>query len=136
MAFMWLLVAVAIGLVLSFGAPDDGRLPLMWMYGIAGLVGFLAQIVVGMQGRLLPLYAWYRAYAAIGAPPPRAANALPSARWTRSILLCWAIAVPLLMWGLPRAHLLVIRAGALVLLAGVGLGGAYVVDLMRRAQGS
>ena len=30
------------------------------IYGTAGLLGFLAQIVVGIQGRLLPLHGWYR----------------------------------------------------------------------------
>ena len=35
-------------------------------YGVFGLVGFLAQIVVGMEGRLLPIFAWYWAYANTG----------------------------------------------------------------------
>lgn len=132
-AFIWLLVAVASGLVLSFDAPDGYRLPLMWTYGITGLVGFLAQMVAGMQGRLVPLYAWYRAYARSGAPPSRAAHALPSAAFARSIFLCWAVGVPLLVWGLPRADHVAIRAGAACLLAGVGLGGAYTMYMIRKA---
>ena len=134
MAFAWLLVAVVIGLVLSIQAPAENRLPLMWLYGVAGLVGFLAQMVAGMQGRLVPLYAWYRAYAGAGAPPSRAANALPSARFARSIFLCWAAAVPLLAWGLSRADQFAIRTGAGLLLVGVGLGGAYVLHMMRLAR--
>ena len=63
MAFAWLLIAVAIGLALTLGAPDGDVLRLMWIYGVAGLVGFLAQMVAGVQGRLVPLYAWYRASA-------------------------------------------------------------------------
>jgi hypothetical protein len=133
MAMAWLVTAVAIGLVLSVGAGDESRLPLMWLYGVAGLVGFLAQMVAGMQGRLVPLYAWYRAYAAIGRVPARAANALPSARFARSIFLCWAAGVPLLAWGLPFQDLTAIRAGSVVLLAGLGLGAAYVVVMLRRA---
>ncbi|HEX6164945.1 MAG TPA: hypothetical protein VFZ31_16375 [Vicinamibacterales bacterium] len=134
MAFGCLVVTVAAGLVLSFGASADRRLSLMWIYGIAGLIGFLAQMVAGMQGRLVPLYAWYRAYAAIGAPPLRPANALPSPFFARSIFLCWAAAVPLLLWGLPFANQFVIRTGALCLLAGVTLGASYVRHLLREAR--
>lgn len=136
LALAWLLVAVASGIVLSFGAPESYRLPLMWTYGVTGLVGFQAQMVAGMQGRLVPLYAWYRAYAATGAPPARAAHALPSAAFARSIVLCWAIALPLLVWGLPTADRLAIRAGAMVLLAGVGLGATYLLAMVRRVTSS
>jgi hypothetical protein len=134
MAFAWLLIALAIGLALSVGAPDDDRLPLMWIYGVAGLVGFLAQMVAGMQGRLVPLYAWYRAYAIAGAPPSRSANSLPSARFARLIFLCWAAALPLLAWGLARADQFAIRWGAVVLLAGLGLGVTYMMSMLRAAR--
>jgi hypothetical protein len=133
LAFSWLLIALAIGLALSIGVPDEYRLPLMWIYGAAGLVGFLAQMVAGMQGRLVPLYAWYRAYAVTGAPPSRAANALPSAPFARAIFLCWAAALPLLAWGLARADHFAIRWGAVVLLAGLGLGVAYMMSMLRAA---
>ncbi len=133
MAFGWLLVAIGTGVTLSIGASEDYRLSLMWTYGGAGLIGFLAQMVAGMQGRLVPLYAWYRAYAVKGAPPSRAANALPSMAFARSIFLCWAAAVPLLLWGLPLANHLAIRSGALSLLAGVCVGVTYLLYLMRRA---
>lgn len=134
MALAWLIAALSSGVVLSFGAAGEYRLPLMWIYGVAGLVGFLAQMVAGMQGRLVPLYAWYRACAAIGAPPSRAANALPSAPFARAIFLCWAAAIPALVWGLPRADQVAIRAGAVFLLAGVGLGGTYLIVMVRRAR--
>lgn len=134
MAFAWLLVAVAIGAMLAIGVSDDNRLSLMWLYGTAGLVGFLAQMVVGMQGRLVPLYAWYRAYARSGSPPARGANSLPAAGFARAIFTCWAIGVPLVAWGLQAAHQDVIRAGAVMLLIGVALGGSYVIYMMRRAH--
>ena len=133
-AFAWLLVALATGLVLSIQAPDDYRIQVMWIYGVAGLVGFLAQMVAGMQGRLVPLYAWYRAYASTGAPPFRAANTLPSERFARAIFLSWATAVPLLAWGLAGAEQSAIRTGAALLLLGVGVGGAYLIYLLRQAR--
>jgi hypothetical protein len=132
-ALAWLLGTVAIGLVLSIREPDEHRLSLMWVYGVSGLVGFLAQMVAGMQGRLVPLYAWYRAYAATGSPPPRAANALPSTAYARPIFLCWAAAVPLLAWGLSQADQHAIRAGAVLLLAGLGLGATYMIHVVRSA---
>jgi hypothetical protein len=135
-ALGWLLVAAACGLVLATVAPGEHRLTLMWVYGVAGLLGFLGQMVAGMQGRLVPLYAWYRAYARTGAPPLRAANALPSAPFARLIFVCWTIGVPLLTWGLASAHLIAIRSGAAVLLAGIITGALYVIYLLRAAAAS
>lgn len=135
-AFAWLLIAIASGLVLSVGAPDERRLQLMWLYGGAGLLGFLAQMVAGMQGRLVPLYAWYRAYAATGAPPSRAAHDLVSASFARLICLSWAAGVPALAFGFCQTDHRAIRIGALFLLAGVALGGAYVAYMILRARGA
>jgi hypothetical protein len=133
-ALLWLFAATGLGLALSLGVPPAHRLTLMWIYGTAGLIGFLAQIVVGMQGRLVPLYAWYRAMAAKGSPPDRAANALPSAAFARPIFIAWTLGVPLLAWGLAFESRPAIRMAALLLLAGVCLGAAYQVHLVRCAR--
>jgi predicted membrane-bound mannosyltransferase len=53
---MWLVIA----------DPSSATLRVAMAYGVFGLVGFLAQIVVGMEGRLLPIFAWYWAYAHTG----------------------------------------------------------------------
>lgn len=135
MALLWLLTATGLGIALSIGVPAGRRLTLMWIYGVAGLVGFLAQIVVGMQGRLVPLYAWYRAYDAKGAPPDRAANALPSTSFARPIFMAWTSGVPLLAWGLAFESRLAIRTAALLLLAGVSLGAVYQIHMLRAAHG-
>jgi hypothetical protein len=133
-SFVWLLVAAGLGVALSVGVPDEQRLTTMWIYGVAGLVGFLAQIVAGMQGRLVPLYAWYRAFAARGAPPDRAANALPSSAFAGTIFACWTLGVPLLAWGLPTQNHALIRLAALSLSAGVGIGAAYLLHILRAAH--
>lgn len=132
-AFVWLLVAAGLGVALAFGVAGEHRLQVMWIYGTAGLVGFLAQIVTGMQGRIVPLYAWYRAFAAKGGPPERGANALPSAAFAGPIFASWLLGVPLLAWGLPTGRHLAIRVAALCLLGGVVLGGAYLGHMLRRA---
>jgi hypothetical protein len=122
-------------MTLSIGVRDDARAPLAWTYGVAGLVGFLAQVVVGIQGRLVPLYAWYRALAARdGAPPARGANELPSAAFARLIFLTWTAGVPLLAWGLAAERHAIIRISASLLLAGVVTGAAYFIHILRAAH--
>lgn len=131
-ALLWLLVATGFGLALSFGVRGTWSIRVIWIYGVAGLVGFLAQIVVGIQGRIVPLYAWYRAFARNGgAPPPRGANKLPSARFAKAILLCWTPAVPLLSVGLTFENRPCIAVSAALLLCGVCVSATYLVYLVR-----
>jgi hypothetical protein len=134
-ALLWLAVATALGLMLGVGVPETRRVTWTWYYGTAGLLGFLAQMVVGIQGRLVPMYAWYRARAARdGMAPPRAAHALPSAAFARAIFFAWAAGVPLLAWGLAHQHRAAIAAAATVLLCGVLLGGMYLTVMLHRAS--
>jgi hypothetical protein len=95
----------------------------------------VAQIVVGIQGRLVPLYAYYRAMAARrGRPPERAANQLPSAAFARPIFLAWTAGVPWLAWGLAGGHAESVAGASVVLLIGVAIGGLYQVYLLRTAR--
>lgn len=134
-AIGWLLVAAALGVALTLLPSAPGHTSVAWVYGVAGLVGFIAQIVVGIQGRLVPMYAYYRAMAARGdRPPTRGANDLPTARFALPLFLLWSIGVPLLAWGLAAGAVLQIRVSAMVLLGGVLVGGAYLAYLMRTAR--
>ncbi|HEY8550270.1 MAG TPA: hypothetical protein VIL35_09965 [Vicinamibacterales bacterium] len=134
-ALLWLLAAVSIGCLLSIGIPSQRQAGLAWIYGVAGLVGFMVQIVIGMQGRLVPLYAWYRQFAALGGQPPdRAANGLPSAAFARAIYIPWALGVPLLAWGLAAGHHLLIRGAAAILSAGLAIAWCYIVYLLRKVR--
>ena len=130
-ALLWLVVATGLGLALSFGVPGEWSIRMIWLYGVAGLVGFLAQIVVGMQGRLVPLYAWYRAFAREGAAPPRGANVLPSASYARAIFLAWAPGVPMLAAGLAFEIPSWIAISAALLLGGACISAAYLAYLVR-----
>jgi hypothetical protein len=133
-AIGWLFVATGLGATLTFTSAGD-HLGIAWVYGVAGLVGFISQIVVGIQGRLVPMYAYYRAMAALGGKPPaRAANQLPTATFARPIFLLWTIGVPWLAWGLAAGDTLSIRLSALVLLVGVIVGGMYLAHLLREAS--
>ncbi len=134
-ALLWLGVAIVIGLILTMRPMSPSTIPLMWVYGTAGLVGFLTQIVVGMQGRLVPMYLWYRAWARRPGPPPAvAANALPSAAWARPLFFIWLVGVPTLVWGLAFHNLAAIQLGAALLLCGVATNVAYLVSMMRRLR--
>lgn len=132
-AIAWLFVTAGLGIALTLPSPD-ARIGMVWVYGVAGLVGFMSQVVVGIQGRLVPMYAYYRAMAALGGmPPARAANHLPAAMFARPIFLLWTIGVPWLAWGMATGQAISIRLASLVLLAGVLAGGAYLAYLMRAA---
>ena len=58
LAVVYLVVASVLGCWLAFGEPP---IAVTWAYGAAGILGFVAQMVSGIQGRLMPLFAWYRA---------------------------------------------------------------------------
>jgi hypothetical protein len=134
-ALVWLLIAAVLGMAIAIVPAGEHQIRLAWLYGVAGLVGFISQIVVGIQGRLVPLYAYYRAMSARGGKSPaRAANDLPSASFARGIFLLWTTGVPWLAWGLATTSAVAIRLSSLVLLAGVLMGAGYGHYLMKRAQ--
>lgn len=121
-AFGWLLLTTALGVLLVTGREEPWPPALGWTYGTLGLVGFLSQIVVGIQGRLLPLHGWYRAFEARGMqPPPRSAHTLASPVVAKWIFLTWAAAVPTLTGGLAAGSAWLTAAGSALLLAGVSL---------------
>lgn len=136
-ALFWMVVAAVLGVALSIGVRSEWTVPLMWTYGVAGLIGFLAQIVTGIQGRLVPLYAWYRAFTlGGGAPPARGANELPSARFAAIIFGGWTMGVPFLAWGLAGQHRIAIAGASWVLAASVVVGGVYIAWMVRQAVGA
>lgn len=134
-ALMWLMVALGSGLVLTMTAYGASHTAFAWVYGVAGLVGFLSQMVSGVQGRIVPWYAWYRAQAVLaGQTPAIAANALPSAAHARATFAGWTIGVPALAAGLAGDHQALIRLGAAALLVGVLTGWLHMRHMLRRAR--
>ncbi len=132
---VWLGVAAITGLWLAIAPASESTVPLMWVYGVAGLVGGLGQMVAGMAGRVIPLHAWYAAWAAHPGPPPQvAANALPSARWAFAVFVLWQVAVPLLAYGVMTHQPAITSAGAGLLCLGVCAGGGYLIWMWRRAM--
>jgi hypothetical protein len=71
-ALVWLAVSTASGVWLALAPASDASLAVAMAYGVLALVGFLAQMVVGVAARLVPLYAWLWGFAD---RPPRAIEA-------------------------------------------------------------
>lgn len=136
-ALLWLLIAAVAGPLLSFGGAGEWRVSVGWWYGVAGLIGFLAQVIAGMQGRLVPMYAWYGAFEAGGHTPPAVAvHALASHRLARWIFIVWTAGVPLLALGLATAWTAVIAAASVTMLAGVLLNGWQLAGTWVRSRSS
>lgn len=118
-----LAAAVVVGLILSAAPMSVWTLPAAAAYGVLGLLGFLSQMVVAVQVRLIPMYAWYWSFARSGGlvvpqPPLKARDAL-----LQSVVLAgWVVAIPSLAAGVLRMSALLIAAGAWALLAAVVIG--------------
>src|SRR5436305_1674234 len=71
-ALVWLAAAAVLGLALAFTPPAEWKLGAAMAYGVFALVGFLAQMIVGVNARLLPIFAWLASYGGrlLDAPPP------------------------------------------------------------------
>jgi hypothetical protein len=135
-----LLVACVLGVYLLFAPPSDLGLRVAPAYGVFGLVGFLAQMVVAMEARLLPVFAWYRGLAASGfhrpVTPP---YAMRNRSRQRIVFLAWLFGVPTLAVGLFLDRVPMVAVGAWALFAGVSLSAVdnarivwHVVPMRRR----
>ncbi len=126
-AFMWLLITAVLGIVLTMHVMS---IALQWTYGVAGLVGFLSQVVIGIQGRVLPLHGWYRMFQASGLKPPeRSAHALGSPALAKATLLTWSIGVPFLALGLASATPALTAGASALLMCGVVLNAAQGIRI-------
>jgi hypothetical protein len=133
-AFICLAIACALGVWLTIAPLSPATLRIAAAYGVFGLVGFLAQMVVGMEGRLLPLFAWYWAYANTGYKGP-----VPSPHeitWRTGqelVFVLWLIGVPALAAGLAFDAVPFVRGAAWSLLAATLLESVNVARILRQA---
>ncbi len=131
-ALGYLLLCVGIGLALAFAAELDLRL--VMAYGVFGLLGFLGQIILGIEMRLLPMFAWLEAYARGGftdVPPPP--HAFPARPLQGLSFLLWTLGVPALAAGLAFDRLPWVEAGAWALFAGTLCAGVNSARVLARA---
>lgn len=137
-AFAYLAVAVVIGAALAIVPRSDLSLRLAFAYGVCGLLGFLAQLVLGVEARIVPMAAWLQAFADGGydSLPPSLHTAAPRSLSAASFLL-WTAGVPGLAFGLALDRPRLASVGALIMAAAVvGVGASAVVALRRIASGA
>lgn len=116
-ALLYLAVAVALGLTLLAIPASETSIRLAFAYGVAFLLGFLGQIIVGVGNRLLPMVAWTHALVASGFTPPEVGmHRVVDRRLQGATLLGWSAGVPALGAGLALGRTPAIRIGAALLL--------------------
>jgi putative flippase GtrA len=136
-ALGYLVLSAVLGLVLAFSPSSEEALRLTLLYGVTGLVGFLAQVVVGVQARLVPLFGWLWGFADAAYerfPPPM--HGLVDRRLQAPALALWLAGVPLLGAGFHGDRTSLVAAGGWTLLAAVALGAAQNALVLRRAWDS
>ena len=136
-AFLSLVVASALGMWLSIAPASDTMLRLAMVYGVFGLVGFLGQMVVAMGGRLLPLFAWYWAFAntRFKGPVP-SPHEMPWRTGQYAVFALWVTAVPALAFGLATDAVSVVRAAGAMLFVATLADSAIAALILRHAYSS
>ena len=133
-SFASLGIASVLGVSLTFLATSSATLRIAMAYGVFGLVGFLAQMVVGMEGRLLPIHAWYWAYANTGYKGPvPSQNKMPWRPGQMLVFMLWLFGVPTLAGGLAFDAIPLVTAGAWCLFAATLINAAIVARILRYA---
>ena len=126
------MVASALGCWLAFGEPP---IAVTWAYGATGILGFVAQMVAGIQGRLVPLFAWYRALERRdGDLPGQSVHRLIAPPLALSVFLAWLVGLPILTVGLMNEHHGSIATGSAALLCATFLSAAHGAVIIRRTR--
>ena len=117
-----LAAAVAIGLTLLVAPPSVRMLHAAAAYGVLGLVGFLAQMVVAMEARLLPMATWFWMYADSGYQEPPPSPHVMRDRVLQAIVFgAWCVGVPSLAAGMYLESATWVALGGWTLFAGVAI---------------
>jgi hypothetical protein len=133
-----LILASAVGIALLLRPASALTLHAAAVYGVLGLIGFLAQMVVAMETRLIPMVTWFWTYAASGyrAAPP-SPHAMRQRRLQAIVFAGWTIGVPVLACGMFLESGLLVRVGTSALFIAVVLAAAdhaLVIRTIRAAR--
>jgi hypothetical protein len=136
-AGLCLAAAASIGLALLVLPQSPRTLHAAAAYGVFGLLGFLAQMVVAMEARILPMVTWFWAYARSGyRVPPRSPHVMRDRSLQAIVFMAWTIAVPALAAGMAFEAAPLVAVGASALFVGVAIGAvdnAFVIAHAMRA---
>lgn len=135
-AFLYLVVAMGLGLALLWAPLGAHRPAVVTAYGVVGLIGFLSQMVAGVSVRLLPLFAWLRQFAASGfAELPPSPHAIVNRPLHHLAFWAWTAGTPLLAVGMALAGATLTRLGGILLAAAVSGGLIQLLLLLRPHPG-
>jgi hypothetical protein len=122
-AGLCLAAATAIGLALLVLPRTPATLHAAAVYGVLGLVGFLAQMVVAMEARLLPMVAWFWSYARNNyRVPPPSPHVMRDRSLQAIVVIGWTIGVPALASGMAFESAPLVALGATGLFVGAATG--------------
>ena len=121
-AALSLIAASAIGITLLVVPVSPRSLQWAAAYGVLGLIGFLAQMVIAMEARLLPMVTWFWAYEAsrYKVPPP-SPHVMRDRILQALVFSGWTIGVPALAMGMWATSARLVSVGAWALFVGVTL---------------
>jgi hypothetical protein len=133
-----LISAVLLGLFLLIAPVSAASLQIAAAYGILGLIGFLAQMVVAMESRLLPMVTWCWAYGSSDyTVVPTSPHRMRDRTLQAIVLAGWVAGVPTLAAGMAFESALLVAVGSTSLFAAVGVSvvdHGYVLANLRRAR--
>jgi len=121
-AALSLVASVAIGLGLLVTPMSPRTLHAAAAYGVLGLVGFLGQMIVAMEARLLPMVSWFWTYSAGGyMVPPPSPHTMRDRSLQAIVLGGWIVGVPALAAGMYLESARLVSVGAWSLFAAVAV---------------
>ena len=122
-ALVCLVLSAVLGALLAVGAAGPHRARVVMAYGVLALLGFLAQMIVGVASRLMPLFSWMREFAASEfREPPPSPHARGSQRLRLLVFVMWLAAVPGRALGLAFDWAAVVRAGGACVVVATAAG--------------
>jgi hypothetical protein len=127
----WLLVACVCGVILTAVPVSESTLRAALLYGVFGLVGFLAQVIVAFELRILPTAAAYWALQRSGGTSTGSPH-VPNELRRFAVYCAWLTGVPALGAGFFFNAPLVLGAAAWLLFAAVLLAAIDVARIMVR----
>jgi len=122
-----------LGLYLAVSERSEATLAISSAYGVIGLVGFLSQIIVGVEARVVPLFSWLWGFAdrAYAESPP-SLHRVPARSLQGVAFILWTGGVPALALGLASDRIVAVSLGAGALFMGLLASLANVIVVLTR----
>jgi len=131
----------ALGCSLALMPRTDATLRYAAVYGMVGLIAFLAQIVIGVEARILPIFVSIRSgldgtgLKGDVCGPALNPHALIDRRAQATTFYCWTVGLPVLALGLGLSSGAIVGAGGGLLLVGAVLAAINVALVLRPTFG-